>query len=254
MRKNIVAANWKMNKTDQEANDFIQTFINSDSIHQLNDSKQVIIATPYIYLKDTVQAVKDIPYVFIAAQNCHQEQKGAFTGEISAAQLNSIGVTHVIVGHSERRQYFQETDSQILQKVNNILQLNMTPVFCCGESLEQRESVNYKEFIQSQLNNSVFQLSPEDFSKIIIAYEPIWAIGTGKTATTEQAQEVHQLIRSAIAKKFGINIAQSTTILYGGSCNAQNAGSLFSQPDVDGGLIGGASLVTEEFEKIILSI
>lgn len=254
MRKKIVAANWKMNKTADEADHFIRSFIHSESIHHLNSDKQVIIAAPYIYLQNLTNIVKDIPNVFIAAQNCHQEPKGAFTGEIAAGQLQSIGVTHVITGHSERRQYFNETDEQILQKIKNILANGMTPIFCCGEPLEKRESGEYKAFIQSQLDHSVFELSEEDFSKIIIAYEPIWAIGTGKTASSEQAQEVQVFIRESIAEKFGTNIADNTSILYGGSCNAQNAASLFGRQDVDGGLIGGASLITEEFEKIILAI
>lgn len=254
MRKNIVAANWKMNKTLTETNDFINRIIRWDGAEHLSEKKNVIIAAPFIYLHELAKIITDIPNLYIAAQNCHHEEKGAYTGEISAQQIQSIGVTHVIVGHSERRQYFGETDKEVLQKIQHALACNLIPIFCCGEPLSQRESDSYKEFIQGQLENSVFQLSAEDFSKIIIAYEPIWAIGTGKTASAEQAQEVHEFIRSSISAKFGTDIAAEIPILYGGSCNSQNALSLFSQTDVDGGLIGGASLKLEEFEQIILSI
>lgn len=254
MRKNIVAANWKMNKTLAEAHDFINGLIRWDGAEHLSEQKNVIIAAPYIYLHELESIIRDIPHVYIAAQNCHHEQKGAYTGEISAEQIQSIGVTHVIVGHSERRQYFGETDKEILQKIQNILFCNMTPVFCCGEPLSERESDTYKEYIRKQLEKTIFQLSAGDVSKIIVAYEPIWAIGTGKTASSEQAQEVHQFIRAVIADKFGTDIAEQIPVLYGGSCNAQNALSLFSQTDVDGGLIGGASLKIKEFEQIILSI
>lgn len=255
MRKKIVAANWKMNKSYDESMDFIQQFIHKSSIlNHINEQKEVIIAAPFLYLVDLQNKTQELPYVHISAQNCHQKDKGAFTGEVSATQLSSIGVEYVILGHSERREYFGESDALILEKTQLAIANGLKIIFCCGESLTQRESNQYKSFIQSQLENSVFQLTPEEFSNIVIAYEPIWAIGTGKTASTEQAQEVHLHIRNLIAVKYGINLAQNTTILYGGSCNPQNASSIFSQEDVDGGLIGGASLQIHDFEQIILAL
>ncbi len=254
MRKKIVAANWKMNKNSNEVEEFIRELKKSEALPKLNSETEVIIAAPYIYLQEIVQNLKEIPHVFIAAQNCHQESKGAYTGEISAEQLQSIGVTHVILGHSERRQYFNESDELILQKIKAALNSNLTPVFCCGEPLEVRNANQYKAYIQAQLDQSVFQLDKADFEKIVVAYEPIWAIGTGNTASSEQAQEVHRMIRELIAEKFGTEIAAHTTILYGGSCKPSNASELFGQKDVDGGLIGGASLKVADFEKIIFAI
>ncbi|MCO5248718.1 MAG: triose-phosphate isomerase [Chitinophagales bacterium] len=254
MRKRYVIANWKMNKSHDEATKLINEILNKKAIHQLSEDKQVVIATPFIYLQEAVNQTLSTSYFSVAAQNCHQEIHGAYTGEISATQLNSIGVTHVIIGHSERRKYFLETDNVVLQKVQQALAYGLTPIICCGESLEQREDGSYQDFIQSQLENSVFQLDIKDFSKIIIAYEPIWAIGTGKTASAEQAQEVHALIRKSIHKRYDSSTANKTSILYGGSCNAKNAGILFSQKDVDGGLIGGASLVADEFAEIISTL
>lgn len=253
MRKKIVAANWKMNKTHQEALDFFNQLSQSKILKNITESTQVIIAIPYIYISELSNLLSN-PNLFISAQNCHQETAGAFTGEISALQLKSLGTSHVIIGHSERRAYFGETDAIVLQKGKQVLSQEMTPIFCCGEPLNERESNTYIDYIKFQLENSVFQLTPDEFSKIIIAYEPIWAIGTGKTATSDQAQEAHLQIRKMIEQQFGIDIAQNTSILYGGSCNAKNASELFSQQDVDGGLIGGASLVNEDFEQIILSI
>ena len=253
MRKKIIAANWKMNNTAHEVDEFVSQFKESSSLQDLHENKQVIIAAPSIYLQEMIASTKDLPHVYIAAQNCYHEAKGAYTGEISAEQLASIDITHVLVGHSERRQNFNETDEQILQKIQHALSVGITPIFCCGEPLEERTSNQYKEYIQKQLEQSIFQLSKEDCSKIIIAYEPIWAIGTGNTASVEQAQEIHQMIRSLVADKFGTEIAQKVSILYGGSCNPTNASSLFEQSDIDGGLIGGASLQVVDFEKIILA-
>lgn len=253
MRKKIVAANWKMNKTHQEALELFHYLSESETVKNLTEETQIILAAPYLYLSELCYLLSN-PNLYISAQNCHQESSGAYTGEISALQLKSLGVSHVIIGHSERRAYNGETDAIILQKAQQVLLNEMIPIYCCGEPLTERESNNYIEFIQAQLENSIFQLSPEDFSKIIIAYEPIWAIGTGKTATSAQAQDVHFQIRKMIEEQFGTDIAQNTSILYGGSCNAKNAFEIFSQEDVDGGLIGGASLIAKEFEQIIISI
>lgn len=253
MRKKIVAANWKMNKTHQEALELFHHLSESETVKNLPSETQVILAAPYLYLSEFCYLLSN-PQLFISAQNCHQENSGAYTGEISALQLKSLGVSHVIIGHSERRAYFGETDAIVLQKAQQVLLNNMIPIYCCGEPLTDRESDTYIYYIQAQLENSIFQLSPEDFSKIIIAYEPIWAIGTGRTASAEQAQNVHFHIRKMITERFGTNIAQNTSILYGGSCNAKNASELFSQEDVDGGLIGGASLIAKEFEQIIISL
>jgi triosephosphate isomerase len=253
MRKKIVAANWKMNKTHQEALELFHYLSESETVKNLTEETQIILAAPYLYLSELCYLLSN-QNLYISAQNCHQESSGAYTGEISALQLKSLGVSHVIIGHSERRAYNGETDAIILQKAQQVLLNEMIPIYCCGEPLTKRESNTYIEFIQSQLENSIFQLSPEDFSKIIIAYEPIWAIGTGKTATSAQAQDVHFQIRKMIEEQFGTDIAQNTSILYGGSCNAKNAFEIFSQEDVDGGLIGGASLIAKEFEQIIISI
>ena len=253
MRKKIVAANWKMNKSHQESLELFYHLALSNIIKNLAENSQVILAVPHIYLSELCY-LNNSTNLNIAAQNCHQENSGAFTGEVSAMQLSSIGVSHVIVGHSERRAMFGETDAITLQKTQQVLSNNMAPIYCCGEPLSQRESNTYISFIKSQLENSIFQLSPEEFSEVIIAYEPIWAIGTGKTASSAQAQEVHFQIRKMIEAQFGTDIAQNTSILYGGSCNPNNASELFSQQDVDGGLIGGASLVAEDFEQIIISL
>ncbi|MCO5232640.1 MAG: triose-phosphate isomerase [Chitinophagales bacterium] len=253
MRKNIVAANWKMNKNHPEAIELIQSILFSQIPKKTSTFHQVIIATPYLYLREAVLLSQDFPHLYIAAQNCHHQSMGAYTGEIAAQQLESIGVTHVIIGHSERRAYFNEIDEVLLQKIKQALQHHLIPLFCCGEPLEIREANTHLEYIQTQLANTVFQLNPKDFSNIIIAYEPIWAIGTGQTATVAQAQEVHAFIRKLITDKFGTDIAENTSILYGGSCNAQNASSLFAQKDIDGGLIGGASLIAKDFETIVLS-
>lgn len=255
MRKKIVAANWKMNKSLEEAHDFIDAYIQNENIsNHLNDSKKVIIAAPYLYLASIQEKIKENPHTNISAQNCHHESKGAYTGEISAPQLQSVGIDHVIIGHSERREYFLENDDLLLKKTRLALEQKMKVIFCCGENLATRENGDYNTFIQSQLEATILLLTEDEIKNIIIAYEPIWAIGTGKTATAEQAQEVHQYIRAVIEQKFGIEIAQNTTILYGGSCNPQNAASLFAQEDIDGGLIGGASLNINDFEKIILAI
>ncbi len=252
MRKKIVAGNWKMNKTMDEA-----MILASEVVHmvkdEVNSDVQVIIAPPAIYLTTLQKHTGAVANMGIAAQNCSNKASGAYTGEVSASMLKSIGVTHVLVGHSERRQYFNETNEVLAEKVNIVLENGMTPIFCCGESLEQRQGEGFFEFVASQITDSLFHLTVEDFGKVVIAYEPIWAIGTGLTASSQQAQEMHAYLRGHLATKYGQNVADETSILYGGSCNEKNAEEIFSQPDVDGGLIGGASLKSREFTNIAKS-
>ena len=248
-RKKIVAGNWKMNKTYIEGRDLAQGVVE----HLTAQDVLVILGTPYIHLKAVSNIINGISNLKLAAQNCHQEEKGAYTGEISADMLVSVGVDYVILGHSERREYFKETDELLAKKVNLVLQKGLYPIFCCGERLPIREAGSQNEFVQKQIQSSLFHLSEADFRKVVIAYEPVWAIGTGKTATPEQAQEMHQHIRQLIAKQYGKTLADTTSILYGGSCKPHNAKSLFGQADVDGGLIGGASLKVADFNAIINS-
>jgi triosephosphate isomerase len=249
MRKQIAAANWKMNLNQQEARDLLTNIL--DKLPKLTDNQQVVFSVPAIYLSNAVQQIGGISNVFVAAQNCHQNSNGAFTGEISAPMYSSVGVNHIVIGHSERREYFAESDALLAEKVNAVLANNSTPIFCCGEPLGIREAGTQNAFVETQLINSLFHLTPEQLLKVVIAYEPIWAIGTGKTASSAQAQEIHAFIRSVLATKYGADIANQISILYGGSVKAANAVELFSQPDVDGGLVGGASLIATEFTAII---
>ena len=249
MRKQIAAANWKMNLNQQEAKDLLTNILNK--LPKLTDNQQVIFSVPAIYISDAVQQIGGLSNVFVAAQNCHQNSNGAYTGEISATMFSSVGVNHIVVGHSERREYFAESDALLAEKVNAVLANNSTPIFCCGEPLAIREAGTQNAFVETQLINSLFHLTPEQLLKVVIAYEPIWAIGTGKTASSAQAQEIHAFIRSVLATKYGADIADQISILYGGSVKAANAVELFSQPDVDGGLVGGASLIATEFTAII---
>lgn len=249
MRKQIAAANWKMNLNQQEAKDLLTNIL--DKLPKLTDNQQVVFSVPAIYLSNAVQQIGGISNVFVAAQNCHQNSNGAFTGEISAPMYSSVGVNHIVIGHSERREYFAESDALLAEKVNAVLANNSTPIFCCGEPLAIREAGTQNAFVETQLINSLFHFTPEQLLKVVIAYEPIWAIGTGKTASSAQAQEIHAFIRSVLATKYGADIANQISILYGGSVKAANAVELFSQPDVDGGLVGGASLIATEFTAII---
>ena len=248
MRKKIVAGNWKMNKTLQEGLSL------SKDLKELLDNKtincEVVIGTPYIHLSEVAKAVEGSK-IQVAAQNCANKESGAYTGEISVSMIASTGANHVILGHSERRAYYNETPELLKEKVVLALSENLTPIFCFGEVLDERESGKHFEVVAAQLKDSLFDLSKEDFAKIVIAYEPVWAIGTGKTASAAQAQEMHAFIRQTLTDKFGKEIADNTSILYGGSCNAGNAKELFSNPDVDGGLIGGASLEADKFLPII---
>ena len=250
MRKKIVAGNWKMNKSLQEA----QALTNELTALLANenlDNVQVIICVPSIYLTTISTQLSGNTKVAVGAQNCHQKASGAYTGEISAAMLASAAIPYVLVGHSERRQYFGEDDVLLAEKTKIALENNLTPIFCCGESLDQRQNQDYLAIVKAQITASLFDLSTEDFGKVVIAYEPIWAIGTGLTASSAQAQEMHAELRTHVASKYGQTVADDCTILYGGSCNEKNADELFACPDVDGGLIGGASLKASEFVNII---
>jgi triosephosphate isomerase len=248
MRKKIVAGNWKMNLDYSEG---ISLF--SEIVNMVKDEKKgdqvAIICAPSIHLHSLAKLGGTA--VSIGAQNCHQKESGAYTGEISAKMIKSVGCEYVIIGHSERRQYFAESDELLAEKTVIALQNGLTPLFCIGETLDERNNGSYFDVLKSQLVNGVFGLSATDFSKIVIAYEPVWAIGTGLTASSEQAQEVHAFIRKEIAAQYDTAVAEETSILYGGSCNPKNAAELFAQADIDGGLIGGASLKSRDFLDII---
>lgn len=248
MRKNIVAGNWKMNKTLQEGI-ALATELN-DALKGAELNCDVVVGTPFIHLASVAAAV-DTAKIGVAAQNCADKESGAYTGEISAAMVKSTGAAYVILGHSERRAYYGETAATLKIKVELALKNGLTPIFCIGEVLEERESGKHFEVVKQQIEESLFELSAEEFGKIVLAYEPVWAIGTGKTASAAQAQEIHAFIRQTLAAKYGQSVADACSILYGGSCNAGNAKELFSNPDVDGGLIGGASLKVADFKAII---
>jgi triosephosphate isomerase len=252
MRKKIVAGNWKMNKNLEEGH-----WLTSEIVHIVADEVPsdvwVVLNPPFVHLTSVRKLLPAIPNLFLGAQNCHHQANGAFTGEISVAMLKSIPVEFTIVGHSERREYFAETNAQLAQKTDLLLANDIQPIFCCGESLTIREAGNHLEFVANQLTESLFHLTAEQFGKVVIAYEPIWAIGTGRTATSAQAQEMHAYLRQHLAGKYGAEVADHTSILYGGSCNPGNAKELFACPDVDGGLIGGASLKSRDFVDIAKS-
>ena len=253
MRKKIVAGNWKMNKTLDEAVALVSEVVNMIK-DEVTGEVDVVLCPPALYLTTLKPYLEGQTRVALGAQNCHEKASGAYTGEISAPMLKSLGVRYVILGHSERRQYFGETNAQLAEKVNSALANGLTPIFCCGESLEQRQTEVHLDFVRAQLTESLFHLSPEQFANIVIAYEPIWAIGTGLTATSDQAQEMHAMLRQHIASQYGQEAADDTSILYGGSANEKNAAELFAQPDVDGGLIGGASLKSREFTLVVKGV
>lgn len=250
MRKNIVAGNWKMNLDYEQGLSLFSEMVNMIK-DEVQGDQQVVICSPFIHLPALAKLGSSVKQIAVGAQDINQNEKGAYTGEISAAQVKSTGAEYVILGHSERRAYFGETDELLAQKVDAALQHQLRPIFCIGETKEERESGGYFEVIKSQLNRGLFHLDAAAFQAIVLAYEPVWAIGTGLTATPEQAQEVHAFIRETLEEKYGHEIAQNTSILYGGSANPGNAQSLFSQPDIDGGLIGGASLKSRDFQEII---
>ncbi|KGO00582.1 triosephosphate isomerase [Porphyromonas macacae] len=248
MRKNIVAGNWKMNLTLQEGVKLAKDL--NEALKNKQPNCDVIIGTPFIHLATICETI-DTKKIGVAAENCADQEKGAFTGEVSAQMVASTGAGYVILGHSERRTYYGENAETLTKKVKLALANGLTPIFCIGEVKEEREARQHFKVVEEQLSSALWGLSPEDFSKLILAYEPVWAIGTGLTATAEQAQEIHSHIRQFIEEKYGKEIAENCTILYGGSCNAGNAKELFGQKDVDGGLIGGASLSVEKFLPII---
>ncbi len=251
MRKNIVAGNWKMNLTLQEGIDLASEI--NDALEQQPTSHTVVVCAPFIHLV-ALHAVAAPKHMAIGAQNCSEHTAGAYTGEVAANMVKSTGAQYVILGHSERRQYFGETHQQLKEKVQQALQQQLEVIFCVGEPLEVREAGKQNAYVAEQLQASLFDFSEDEMRHITIAYEPIWAIGTGKTATTQQAQEMHAHIRQLIAQHYGAPLADDTTILYGGSCKPSNAEQLFQQPDIDGGLIGGASLKADDFMQIVAAL
>jgi triosephosphate isomerase len=252
MRKQIAAANWKMNLTIDKAEILLNEILQADVTPSENG--QTIFAVPFPYLLRAGKLLNGKNKYAISAQNCSNKKNGAFTGEVSVEMLKSINIHYCVVGHSERREYYGETNQILKEKVDLCLEHDIIPIFCCGEALEIRERSGQNEFVRGQLEDSLFHLSDDQIKRIIIAYEPIWAIGTGKTATTEQAQQMHEFIRSVLAEKWGVEVGQAISILYGGSVKASNAKELFACPDVDGGLVGGASLIAPEFVEIIKAL
>ncbi|MCC8409214.1 triose-phosphate isomerase [Mucilaginibacter sp. UR6-1] len=250
MRKKIVAGNWKMNLDYNEGLSLFSEVINIIK-DEVTGTQQAVVCSPFIHLHSLVQLAKGYDKISVGAQNAHQAESGAYTGEISAKQIKSVGAEYVILGHSERRQYFGETNKLLAKKTDTALANGLTPIFCIGETLQEREAETHFDIIKAQLVEGIFHLDEASFSKLVIAYEPVWAIGTGVTATSDQAQEIHAFIRQEIAAKYSQAVADATTILYGGSCNPKNAAELFAQADIDGGLIGGASLKSRDFADIV---
>ena len=252
MRKQIAAANWKMNLTLQQAEALVDELLATP--FSLNENQQAVFGVPFPYLIAIHNKFIGKNNCYVSAQNCYTKKSGAYTGETSVEMLTSIGVTHVIIGHSERREFFNESNAMLAEKINCCLSNNLKPIFCCGEPLQIREAESQNSFVETQLKESLFHLTAEQITNFIIAYEPIWAIGTGKTASNEQAQQIHKHIRTVLANNYGLDVANTISILYGGSVKATNAGDIFAQPDVDGGLVGGASLVAADFAAIINSL
>ena len=250
MRKNIVAGNWKMNTTVAEGIQLAKEVVEKSA--QLNGNVKLILGTPFTHLYPVAQVLNG-SNVGLAAQNCADQPKGAYTGEVSVSMLKSVEAQYCILGHSERREYYGETSEKLVKKMALALEQGISPIFCVGEKLEQREAGEHFNVVKAQIEEVLFTLTDEQMKQVIVAYEPVWAIGTGRTATAEQAQEIHGFIRKIIAAKFGERIADDTTILYGGSCKPSNAKELFACPDIDGGLIGGASLKSDDFVAIAAS-
>ena len=246
MRKNIVAGNWKMHKTQKETVALIEEII----AKKPNTTTEIIVAPTFVNLSKAVE-ITNGKGITVAAQSMHQAEGGAFTGEIAASMLTDIGVTTVILGHSERRAYFHETDALLASKVDTALKHEMRVIFCFGEELKDRQQNNHFNIVEYQLRDGLFHLEKKDLANIVLAYEPVWAIGTGETASPEQAQEMHKFIRTLVEKVYGFDIADNLTILYGGSVKPDNAKEIFSKPDVDGGLIGGAALKADDFLAIV---
>lgn len=252
MRKQIAAANWKMNLTLQEGKDLLDAIVAKKI--ELSEDQEAVFGVPFPYLLLANDAIKNSNGFFVAAQNCYIKESGAYTGEVSPVMLKSCGIPYVIIGHSERREYFNENNFILSQKIDICLKNNLKPIFCCGEPLAIREGETQDDYVETQLKESLLHLDASEVKGFVIAYEPIWAIGTGRTATSEQAQEMHAHIRKVIAEKYGDEIAQTISILYGGSVKAGNAKEIFGKEDVDGGLVGGASLNASEFAEIIQSL
>ena len=251
MRKQIAAANWKMNLSLSQAEQLVTDLQNQNVL--ISENQQVLLAVPFPYLIPIKQQINN-HHIQVAAQNIASTTNGAFTGETSAEMLNGISINYAIIGHSERRLYYFESNETLAQKINRALEFNIKPIFCCGEPLEIREANTQNDFVEIQLKESLFHLTEAQMKGFIIAYEPIWAIGTGKTASSDQAQDMHAHIRQVISQKYGSEIANSVSILYGGSVKASNAADIFGKSDVDGGLVGGASLVPTEFAAIISAL
>ncbi len=249
MRTKIAAGNWKMNLDLEGGKQLASEVINMVK-DEVNKDVKVILIPPFTHLTTIKSLIGTSPKVFLGAQNCHEKDSGAFTGEISTSMLKSVGVSYIVIGHSERREYFNESDELLALKTKKVLDAGLTPIFCCGEKLEMRNAGKHMEVNKVQVEKALFGLSKEEIKKVVIAYEPVWAIGTGVTATSDQAQEMHAFIRNLIAKKYDQATAEAISILYGGSVKADNAAELFSKPDVDGGLVGGASLKSRDFTDI----
>lgn len=252
MRKKIVAGNWKMNCTLEEGQKLTSEIVNMINDENIKDAI-VVLNPPFVHLSSVKKLISGAQNLFLGAQNCSDKSSGAYTGEISATMLASFGAAYVIIGHSERREYFKESSQILTEKTKQAFENKLTPIFCCGEPLEIREAGTHEAYVTEQLTASLFGFTEEEIKKTVVAYEPIWAIGTGKTASSEQAQEMHAAIRKHIAGKYGDQIAEGLSILYGGSCKPDNAQELFSKADVDGGLIGGASLKSRDFVDIVKS-
>lgn len=250
MRKKIVAGNWKMNKTFEEAGILTAELMGMVE-DEVKGNVRVVLCAPFPYLISIKNQLGKNSRIEVGAQNCSEHEAGAFTGEVSAAMLRSIGIPYVILGHSERRQYFKEDGELLAKKVDIALKYGLTPIFCCGEPLEVREKNQHEKLVKQQVEEALFHLDADAIAKVVIAYEPVWAIGTGKTASAQQAQDMHAVIRQHLASKYDPSVADNISILYGGSVNAGNASELFGCPDVDGGLVGGASLKSREFAEIV---
>lgn len=253
MRNKIVAGNWKMNKTLEEAQSLTSEIIGMVA-DEVKGNVKVVLCTPFPYLVPVKNQLGNNTRISVGAQNCSEHDAGAYTGEVSALMLKSMNIPYVIIGHSERRQYFGENGKLLATKVDKALASGLTPIYCCGEPLAIREKGTHEHLVKQQVEESLFHLSAEAVAKVVIAYEPVWAIGTGKTATSQQAQDMHAVIRKHLAGKYGAAVADSISILYGGSVNAGNAKELFACVDVDGGLVGGASLKSREFLEIVKAI
>jgi triosephosphate isomerase len=253
MRQKIVAGNWKMNKTLDEAH-VLASEIMGMVTNEVKGNVKVIFCVPFPYLIPVRNLIGSNSKIAVGAQNCSEHEWGAYTGEVSSPMIKSLNIQYVIIGHSERRQYFGENGKLLAKKIDVALKNGLTPIFCCGEPLEVREKNEHEKLVKQQVEESLFHLDAAALQKIVIAYEPVWAIGTGKTATSQQAQDMHAVIRTHLSTKYGQSVADNISILYGGSVNAANAKELFSCPDVDGGLVGGASLKSREFTEVVKGI